>query len=267
MLDPRTRLLLVMCVGTLAISLDRPTTLLCLSVVCALPLIRFGVSGVWWRRGAIVVAGLIWATVLSQGMFYSDEPRVSLAQVGPIHFYREGAVYGLAQSLRFIAVALSGLSLVATTPPTQIHQALVRLKIPFGIAVMVSMAFRFLPDFAQELLDVRMARAARGRSANQRGPVARLKMEVSLLRPVVARALRRAWSLAESLDARGFDPYATRTSYRVLTMTKTDVSVIVTAVGFTVTVVSIRVLFLLYTSGVIYRPELRELYGFVRRWM
>jgi energy-coupling factor transporter transmembrane protein EcfT len=37
-----------------------------------------------------------------------------------------------------------------------------------------------------------------------------MKLEVILLRPVVARALRRARALAESLETRGFHPTAPR---------------------------------------------------------
>ena len=98
-------------------------------------------------------------------------------------------------------------------------------------------------------------------------PTAWLAQEVSLLRPVVARAWRRAQNLAESLDARGFDPVAPRTLRRPLRLRAVDGAVLAGALTVSLAGVGTRLLYLLYLSETLYLPHLRPLYGFVRRWL
>ncbi|MFT5685904.1 MAG: energy-coupling factor transporter ATP-binding protein EcfA2, partial [Myxococcota bacterium] len=266
-LDPRTRLGLISAAGILAISLERPESLLLFALTCAVPLLWVGMDRKWLRRGLLAVAAIIWSTVLSQGLFYADQPRVSLGHLGPLHLYREGVTYGLAQSMRFVGLSLGGIALAVSTPPDRMFAALVRLRIPFGLALMAATALRFLPEIGREALTVRQARAARGRPTWKRGPVAWLALEVGLLRPIVARSWRRAQNLAESLDARGFDPLAERTWRRPLRMRAVDWSLIGAATAVSLTVASARILYALYTAEAVYIPALRPLYGFVRTWL
>lgn len=267
MRDPRVRLALVLCAGVLAVCLERPGSLGLLTGVCALPLLALRPSRRWWGRGLLLIGALIWGTVLSQGLFYAEQPRVALVSLGPLHFWREGAVYGLAQSLRFVALALAGLGLALSTPPDRMYAALLGLRLPFGLALMTSTALRFLPEIGQEMATVRRARAWRGRPAHHRSPWAWLRLEVSLLRPVLARSWRRAHTLAESLDTRGFDPLAPRAVRRPLRMTGGDWGALVAALGLTLGVAGARGMYLLYTADLLYVPAMRGLYGWVRAWL
>ncbi|MEL6344037.1 MAG: ATP-binding cassette domain-containing protein [Myxococcota bacterium] len=266
-LDPRARLGLLFAAGILAVTLERPISLAGFAVLCGVPLLWLRVSRAWWRRGLIAVAAIIWSTVCSQGIFYSDQPRVSLGHIGPLHLYREGVVYGLAQSMRFVGLSLAGIAMAVSTPPDRMFAALVKLKVPFGLALMAATALRFLPEIGREALVVRRARAARGRPVWQRRPVAWMAVELSLLRPVIARAWRRAQNLAESLDARGFDPLAERTFRRPLRMGRADWSVLLFAIGVSVSAATMRLLYVLYIAEALYMPQLRPLYGFVRGWL
>ncbi len=266
MIDPRTRLFLLLCAGVLAISLEGPLALGLFTLACASPLLLMRVPGRWWRRGLVGVLTIVWSTVLSQGLFYAEQPRVSVASLGPLHLYREGLAWGLTQSLRFVGLSLAGIALAVSTPPDRLHVALLRLRLPFGLALMATTALRFLPVVAEELLVVRTARAHRGRPAWKRAPWRWLALEIGLLRPVVARAWRRAQNLAESLDARGFDPLARRSVRRPLRLTAIDGVLLVGGALLTTAIASARLLFLLYTSETWYAPALRPLYGFVRSW-
>lgn len=264
-LDPRIRLLLLLCVGTVAICLDRPSSLAALALVCALPLLRL--PSLWRRRAALVVLAVIWSTVMSQGLFYAEQPRVPLFTVGPVSVWREGVQHGLVQSLRFVSMALTGLSVAVSTAPDRLHAALLRLRMPFGLALMASTSLRLLPELADELMTVRRARARRGRPAHHRAPWAWLALELGMLRPVVARSVRRARTLAESLDARGFDPLAPRAVWRPLRMGALDWAALGSGLGLTLALVTVRLLTLLYASDTWYSPSLRPLYGFVGDWL
>ncbi len=267
MIDPRTRLVLLLCAGILAISLEGAAALGLFTLLCALPLLFVGLDRWWLGRGLVAVVTIVWSTTLSQALFYAEQPRVSLGHLGPLHVWREGVTYGLAQSLRFVGLTLAGIALAVSTAPDHLHQALRRLRVPFGIALMASAALRFLPQLTTELATVRRARAMRGRPAWRRGPWARLLLEIGLLRPVVARSWRRAHNLAESLDARGFDPLAPRTERRPLRLGALDRLTLAAALTVTGAVVGGRLLYVLYTTESWFHPALRPLYGFTRAWL
>ena len=266
-LDPRTRLALVGFVGLAAICLDSPRLLgglvLCTGAVFA----AFGPSRRQSVAAALALLGIVWSTVLAQGMFYGGEPRVLLVRIGPLALWREGVVHGLTQSLRFLAMTLSGFALAASTPPERLFSALRALRVPFGLSFLVVTALRFVPDVASEWAAVRAARARRGRAAWRRPPWSWVLLEAALLSPVLARSLRRARALAESLDSRGFDPTSPRAVRNPLRLGRLDGGVLVGVVGLGGGLVILRVLFLLYTSDTWYHPALRPLYGWVRGWL
>jgi energy-coupling factor transporter transmembrane protein EcfT len=90
---------------------------------------------------------------------------------------------------------------------------------------------------------------------------------VSLLRPVIARSLRRARALAESLDARGFDPVAPRAVRKPLRFGIVDVVVVSLATSATAAALVARLAYVAYTSELAWFPQLAPLYAFVRAWL
>ncbi|MBN1337422.1 MAG: energy-coupling factor transporter transmembrane protein EcfT [Deltaproteobacteria bacterium] len=266
-MDPRVRLGLLACVGVLAVVLDRPQSLGLLVLLSAAPFAVIHVPGGWRSRGLIAALTLVWGTVLSQGFFYADEPRTALVRIGPLSFWREGALHGLVQSLRFVSVTLAGVAVAVSTPVDRLLAAMLSLKIPFGIAFLSVTALRFVPEGAREALVVRRARARRGRPIAHRAPLAWIREELALVRPVVARALRRARTLAEALDARGFDAMAPRAVRRSLRMRTGEGLLLAFVALLTGAAVGLRALYVLYGAEVLYLPRLRWLYGFVRTWL
>lgn len=266
-MDPRSRLVLLGCVSVLAVTLDRPLGLGALAVLCGLALSTVRLPrGAWWQ-GLLLLAALAWATVLSQGLFYGDQPRVAALRLGPVVLWREGLVWGLVQSLRLVAVTLAGLAVAASTPPERLVVGLRALGVPWVPAFLATTSLRVVPSVAASWREVRQARALRGRPAWQRAPWSWLALEVALLRPVVARALRKGRTLARTLDARGFDPNVPRPSLHPTRLRVWEWPVLVGAVGLTATAVALRVVWALYVSDVLYVPAWRSVYAFVRVWL
>lgn len=270
-MDARLRLALVAVVSVLVIVLEGAAPLIALAgglVVAALlhPAVRP------WRRSLLVSAALVaWSTALSQSLFWSEWPRTPLVELGPVRFWREGALHGLTQSSRFIAMAASGLLLAVSTPTdrllTALRSPLAGRRLPYALAMMIAAMVRFVPLVATEWAQVRAARAARGRPAWRRWPTQWLGLEIALLRPVVARSIRRARMLAESLDARGFDPTAARSPLVPLAWRTRDSVVLTAALGVLLTAASLRGVYALYTADLWYHSALRPVYAFVRGWL
>lgn len=265
--DPRARLCALFCLGILVVCLEGAPAL---GLVALLPvsalLLHAGMNG--WRLRFLGGAALLcWTTALSQGLFYAAWPRTPLLALGEVVLWREGMIHGCVQSLRFIALLAGGLLLAVSTPPDRLVAALLAFRVPYGLALMGVTALRFVPLVGTELMAVRRARARRGRPVWRRGPWAWLRLEADLLRPVVARSLRRAHALAESLETRGFHPTAPRAIRRPLERTRTDTAAVLTAAAATGIVVIARALYVLYGAEIYYAPSLRGVYAFVRAWL
>ena len=258
-LDPRVRLALVAAVGMLAVTLDAPSTLGALALVTAL------VAALAVRRHRLALLGLglavVWSTVVSQSLFYADLPRTPALHLGPLVFWREGAVHGLVQSLRLVAMAFAGATLATTTAPDRLLQGLVALRVPWAVALVAVTALRAVPQIVTEWSAVRRARR-RGRPPS--APWARLRDEMLLLRPVVARSVRRARTLAEALDSRGFDADAPRTPRHPLRLRPIEVGGLLGVGGLVAAVVGAELLYRLYLADVVYFSALRPLYAWVR---
>ncbi|MCP4869230.1 MAG: hypothetical protein GY898_10990 [Proteobacteria bacterium] len=266
-MDPRTRLLLLLLAGVLAVVLEHAASLALLTLLCFVPLLLAPIGNTWRVRALTLAAAAIWTTVLSQALFYAEVPRRPLLDLGPVVLWREGVTHGLVQSLRLLSIATAGLAVVATTPLDRLLAALVALRVPFTLSFLAVTGLRFVPEVGREILVVRRARARRGRPVWQRSPARWLALEVSLLRPVVARAVRRARTMAESLDARGFDAHAPRAVRRPLQMRSWEPVLLGSAAAVTLAAVAARLLYAAYVAEVAYFPSLRPLYGFVRSWL
>lgn len=230
--DPRLKLLYVftMSVGAAAArSREELWVLFAVSLVGVLGL-RLPPRGWAWLAG--VVGMLVWGTMFTQGFFYRETPPTVLwsivkpsAKPGGfpgIELTVEGLLYGAQQSLRLLASLLAGLTVSLSTSPERMLAALSWFRLPATLSFMTTAALRFLPLLIEEFAEVRQARKLRGYRFRWLGlPGDRFgayRAEIGVVLPVIAAALRRSETLAESVTARGFDPYRPRTFYPPLEM-------------------------------------------------
>lgn len=265
--DPRTRLGLALAVGLVGVVLDRPASLGLLAGASLAVLAVAPVPPGWRRRVLGVSLAVVASTAWAQGLFYAGAPRTPWLALGPLVVWREGIAHGLVQSLRLVAAGVAGATLALTTPPDRLFTGLIAVRVPHGAAFLAVTALRFVPVVAAEWIAVRQARDRRGRPIWARSPIDWLRQEMALLAPVAARAVRRARTLAETLDARGFDPVVPRALRAPLAMPPGErIALAAVALGVAALWLA-HGLFALYTLGVWYRPELRPLYAVVRAWL
>lgn len=125
---------------------------------------------------------------------------------------------------RFMLIIISSTVLTATTPPLQladavesIMQPLKYLHVPVNaIALMLSIALRFIPTIVNEVHQIMNAQRARGANFDSGNILSRAKRLVPVLIPLFVSSFKRAEDLATAMDARGYDPDGRRTKYRVL---------------------------------------------------
>ena len=274
-LDPRTKLLLLLSIGIIAISLDKPEHLLLLSIFLLLAclLARFELNK--YKVISLIVLIGLWGMVLSQAMFYRQWPRTVILTIiprdfpvlgwltGGLYLYKEGFLYGLAQGLRFATMIASGLLIAWTTEPRDLLLGLVRLKVPYGMAFMFITSVRFLPVLVSEFSTVIAVQRLRGADTVKLGRHT-LRSAINILTPVLARSVKRAATLGASCESRAFNPNLPRTYLRELRYSRVDIMLSGAAVIAAAAIVVTKVIFWLYCKDVLYFPALRWLYAILK---
>lgn len=141
-----------------------------------------------------------------------------------IQIYEEGLRQGIFISIRFLVLVFMTTVLTLTTSPISITDGLETLlnplkkwKLPVHeLALMMSIALRFIPTLMDETDKIMKAQMARGSDLSA-GPIAqRLKAVVPLLVPLFVSAFKRAEDLATAMEVRGYRGGEGRTRYRQL---------------------------------------------------
>ena len=145
-------------------------------------------------------------------LFFTDGTRLLSVPLLHIQITQEGLYRGAFVAWQFIALVLSGAILTMTTPPSGLISGLEKLLYPLkylglptqDIAVMVSMALRFVPTLLEEFDRIRMAQSARGADLHTGKLTQRAKTTALMAIPLMMSAFRRADELAETMEARGY---------------------------------------------------------------
>ncbi len=141
-----------------------------------------------------------------------------------INIYEEGLRQGIYISVRFLVLVFMTTVLTLTTSPISITDGLETLLDPFKkvklpvheLALMMSIALRFIPTLMDETDKIMKAQMARGSDLSAGSLSQRLKAVVPLLVPLFVSAFKRAEDLATAMEVRGYRGGEGRTRYRQL---------------------------------------------------
>lgn len=274
-LDARTKVSLLFFFAFYAILLDSPQSLFLLFSVA---LLLHALAGTCCKRWQVMIWLIIigmWGTMIGQAMFYNQEPRTVIACLvspatpligelsGGIYLYREGAAHGIVQGLRSGTMLATGLFLCWNTDPRQLLRCFLQWRMPYELAFMLVTALRFLPVMLQEAQVVRQAQLLR--RPEKRSVFFGLKLALQSLLPVLARSLRRATTLALSVESRGFSRQERLPENDVWPAKERCLCMLLAAAALSSVIV--KCLFLLQYNGLFYLDCFRGIYDFCQRWM
>ena len=168
------------------------------------------------------VAFIVALTVLFQ-IFFSREGE-TLLRWGFLEVHEGGISTGLFLALRILLLVSTAGLLTATTTPIALADGiedllspLKRLRFPaHELAMMTTIALRFIPTLHEEAQKITRAHAARGADFSEGGPVKRARELLPVLIPLTIGAFQRADELAEAMESRGYRGGNGRTRYREL---------------------------------------------------
>jgi energy-coupling factor transport system permease protein len=113
-----------------------------------------------------------------------------------------------------------------TVHPDDLAQALIRLHVSFDFAFTISMATRYVPTLAVEAQTISDAQMARGLELQKGNMFRRIRNYIPIIIPLIVSSIRRALSIAESLESRAFGSTKKRTYLKILKMAKKDYFVV-----------------------------------------
>ncbi len=164
---------------------------------------------------------LILTFVLNLFFLQGETPLLNL---GFAVIKKESLLTAVYYSLRLILLVMGSSLLTLTTPPIVLTDGLERLLSPLRVirfpahemAMMMSIALRFIPTLLEEADKIMKAQTARGADFESGHLIARAKAMVPLLVPLFVSAFRRAGDLAMAMEARCYHGGEGRTRLRVL---------------------------------------------------
>ena len=125
--------------------------------------------------------------------------------------------------------------LTATTKPLELTlgieellSPLTRFKVPaHEIAMMISIALRFIPTLIEETERIIKAQSSRGVDFEKGKITEKINAIISLIVPLFVSAFQRAEDLANAMEARGYIPDGKRTRYKQLHIQFKDICALV----------------------------------------
>jgi energy-coupling factor transport system permease protein len=178
-------------------------------------------------KGLKAIFMIIMLTFLFSLFLTAGEP---LFQIGFLKATKEGLNTGIYMVFRLSYLIIGSSLMTLTTTPNQLTDGLEkglgflnRIHIPVHeIAMMMSIALRFIPILMEEMDKIMKAQRARGADFDSGNLVQRAKALVPLLVPLFIAAIRRADDLAMAMEARCYHGGEGRTKMKPLRYEKRD---------------------------------------------
>lgn len=151
---------------------------------------------------------------------------------GILRVTKEGLMLAGKMAIRLIYLVVGSSIMTLTTTPNQLTDAMESLMRPLSkihvpiheIAMMMSIALRFIPILMEETDKIMKAQVARGADFESGNLIRKVRNMVPLLVPLFISAFRRANDLAMAMEARCYHGGDHRTQMKPLRYGKNDVA-------------------------------------------
>ena len=150
--------------------------------------------------------------------------------------------------VRLVLLIIGSSVLTLTTTPIQLTDAIEYILKPFKrigvpaheIAMMMTIALRFIPTLLDETDKIMKAQQARGADFDTGNLIQKAKSLIPILVPLFISAFRRAEELAMAMEARCYHGDEHRTRMNVMTMKSSDYRAAVMVVAYAVVIIGLR---------------------------
>lgn len=191
---------------------------------------------------------IIWIIVFTAVLNIWLTPGNTIYKLGPIDITDKGLSLAIFMVFRLIFLIIGTSLLTLTTTPIALTDGIERLLNPFKkiglpaheLAMMMTIALRFIPTLLDETDKIMKAQMARGADFESGNILKRAKNLVPLLVPLFISSFRRADDLAMAMEARCYRGGEGRTRLKQLKVEKRDYIAMLTMLLLIVTTILSR---------------------------
>jgi energy-coupling factor transport system permease protein len=217
-LDPRTKMLLFLCLVVITTFILDPVGVLVLLVVLVafydVAKIPFGKL---WGITKPLFPAMIMFFLLN--FFFVAPPEGSVVygymippNLAPITV--EGVLIGITNVLRFVLFIWAVRLVTLMTPITDILLGSVKLGMPIEISTALGIAFSYVPFMIHEFRTVIEAQRSRGAQIEHRNPIRKMRAFMPVLVPSIYLAILRGMDIARAIESRAFSYNPAKRTYR-----------------------------------------------------
>lgn len=203
----------------------------------------FGLAIVWkrfrkrplslWR---VFKSLFLFSLIVHGALMWGIRDKGTLVWEWTFPIYDDALWHGGFIILRLVLIISMSSLLTFTTKPTDLTLAIERVLSPLKLfrvqvnelALMISIALRFIPTLLEESQKILKAQTSRGADFSEGNLKDKVLQIISLLIPMFIISFKRAEDLANAMEARGYVPGQKRTSLRVLKWHVRDTLIMVT---------------------------------------
>ena len=248
--DPRLKLVLTIAYIVLLFAASNPLGLT-LSILFLAVMYRVAkIPGKMILKSLKPILPIVVFTAVLNLFFVSGEGE-PLVHIGFLTIYAEGVRYAVLMAVRVMALIAGTSLLTYTTSPIVLTDAIEKLLKPLGklhfpvheLAMMMSIALRFIPTLIEETDKIMNAQKARGAQLDTGKMTDRVKALVPVLIPLFISAFRRADELAMAMECRCYRGGDGRTRLKVLRCEKQDYIDLVVCIACFAVILASRLVF------------------------
>ena len=227
--DPRLKLVLTIAYIVLLFAASNPLGL-ALSILFLAVMYKVAkIPGKMILKSLKPILPIVVFTAVLNLFFVSGEGE-PLVHIWFLTIYAEGVRYAILMAVRVITLIAGTSLLTYTTSPIVLTDAIERLLAPFNkihmpvheLAMMMTIALRFIPTLVEETDKIMNAQKARGAMLDSGTLKERMHAMIPILIPLFISAFRRADELAMAMECRCYHGGEGRTRLKVLKYTKQD---------------------------------------------
>ena len=241
--DPRVKIILTLSFMTILFTMNSYTNFLMNTLFIIMVIISSGIPVKYTIKGLRPVLLIVMFTAVIN--MFTVKGTV-LLNLGFASITYEGLSISIKMALRLSLLVVSASLLTLTTTPIALTDGLEKLMGPLKklrapvheIAMMMTIALRFIPTLMEETDKIMKAQAARGADFDTGNLMKRAKSFIPVLVPLFISAFRRADELATAMEARCYRGSEGRTRMKQLRLGRADFYV--------------SAVMMVYTAGLLY---------------
>ena len=222
LLDPRSKLIFVFIFVIVTFIANNTVTYVMLLVLTFMTILLSRIRLYFLINGLKPVLFILFFTFMVHILLTREGPVV--LDLGFLQIYEQGLRQGIYITVRFLVLVFMTSILTLTTSPISLTDGLEvllnplkKFKLPVHeVALMMSIALRFIPTLIDETDKIAKAQMARGSDLSAGSFSDRVKAVVPLLVPLFVSSFKRAEDLATAMEVRGYRGGEGRTRYRQL---------------------------------------------------